>query len=89
MVVLHINGALVMFLLFCGHQDTESESCEMINGVAEPILTQKKTKVSKGQKYPCLTGWVKKMYHSLIFMELELFPLYIVITKTMNLSNEK
>ena len=36
MVVLHIYGAVEMFLLFCDHQKAESESREMENVVAGP-----------------------------------------------------
>ena len=36
------HGALAIFLLFCDHQDTYSESCEMEIGVSELILAQKK-----------------------------------------------
>ena len=42
MVLLHIYGALAILILFCDHQDTESESLDMEIGVAGPILTQKK-----------------------------------------------
>ena len=41
-VILPIYGALAISLLFCDHQDTEYESQDMENGVAGPILTQKK-----------------------------------------------
>ena len=41
-VVLHIYGALAIFLQFCGHQDIESESREMEIGVAGTISTEKK-----------------------------------------------
>ena len=46
MVLLHICGALDIFLLFCDQQDTESNKSEMEVGVAGPILTQKKRKGS-------------------------------------------
>ena len=39
--VLHIYEALAIFLLFCNHQDTESESQEMEIGLAGPIFTPK------------------------------------------------
>ena len=41
-VILHINGARAIFLLFFDHQDTESESREMEICVAGPFLTQRK-----------------------------------------------
>ena len=34
-------GALAILLLFCNHQDTESESQEIDIGVTEPIFTLK------------------------------------------------
>ena len=40
--VLHIYSARANFLLFCNHQDTDSESCEMEIDVAGPIFVQKK-----------------------------------------------
>ena len=50
-VILHIYGALAMFLLFYDHQETESESREMEIGVAGPIFTHKNIKGSTGQRY--------------------------------------
>ena len=47
-VVLHIDGDLAIFLLFCYHQDTESESQEMEIGVSGPIISQKKHKMLYG-----------------------------------------
>ena len=41
MLILHIYGARAIFLLFCNHQDTESESREMEIGVAGLIFTNK------------------------------------------------
>ena len=40
--IIHIYGARAIFLLFCDHEDTESEPSEMAIDVAGPILTQKK-----------------------------------------------
>ena len=37
--ILHIYGARAIFLLFGDHQDSGSESCELVIGVAGPILT--------------------------------------------------
>ena len=41
MTVLHICGDRAIYLLFCDHQDTESEAREMEIGADEPILTEK------------------------------------------------
>ena len=50
-VILNIYGALSILLLFCNHQDTESEAQEITTGVAGPILAQKNTKIPMGQLY--------------------------------------
>ena len=42
-VILHIHGAVAIFILFCDHKDTESESCEMDIGVTGPIFPKKMT----------------------------------------------
>ena len=41
MSILHIHGARAIFLLFCDHQDTESESCEIDMSISQPIFTHK------------------------------------------------
>ena len=41
-VIIHIYGDFSIILIFCYHQDTESESCDIELGVAGPILKQKK-----------------------------------------------
>ena len=50
--ILHLYGARSIFILVCNYKDTQSESCEMIIGVAGPILTHKNIKKSMGKKYP-------------------------------------
>ena len=35
--IIHIYGAIAIFLLFCDYQETESWSCEIEIGVAGPI----------------------------------------------------
>ena len=42
MVVPHIYGARVIFVLFCDQQDTESDSWGIRFGVPVPISTHKK-----------------------------------------------
>ena len=34
-------GALDIFLLFCDHQDTEYEACEIYISISQPIFTHK------------------------------------------------
>ena len=53
--ILHIYGVRAISLLFCNHQDTESEKWEMEIGVAGPIFTHKKSKGSMGQLYSYYT----------------------------------
>ena len=38
---IYIYGARAIFLLFCDHQDTESESHEIEISIYQPIFTQK------------------------------------------------
>ena len=40
-IIILIYVALAMFLLFCDHQNTESESIDIEIGVATPIFTHK------------------------------------------------
>ena len=39
--IIHIYGARAIFLLFCDHQDTESESREVEMRISQPIFTHK------------------------------------------------
>ena len=53
--VLHIYEALAIFLLFCNHHHTESESREMEIGVSGPVFTHKYIKASMGYQLPYTT----------------------------------
>ena len=44
MSIIHIYGARAIFLLFCNHRETESESREIEISVAGPIFTSKNIK---------------------------------------------
>ena len=44
MIIIHINGAKYIFPLFCDNEDTESDSCEIINSISQPLLTKKNIK---------------------------------------------
>ena len=47
MSILHIYGDIANFLIFCDHQDTESESNKIEINIYQPIFTHKKiSKVS-------------------------------------------
>ena len=48
-VILHIYGAIAIFILFCDRQDTESESCEIEMSISQPMFTYKNIKGSMGQ----------------------------------------
>ena len=50
-IIFHIYGDLVIFLLFCNQQCTESESREIKISAAEPISNKKNIKVSMGKPY--------------------------------------
>ena len=39
---MYIYGSRDIVLLFCDHQDTESESCEIEISISQPIFTHKK-----------------------------------------------
>ena len=41
MMTVHIYGSRVILLLFCDHQDTESESCEIEMRISQQIPTHK------------------------------------------------
>ena len=58
-------------------------------GVAGPILTQKKTSKDLWENYIYTLQYARKIFFFFfLFMELEPFFYYFVITKTLNLSNE-
>ena len=40
--ILHIYGGRAISLLFCDHQDTQSESCEIEMNISQPIFAHKK-----------------------------------------------
>ena len=87
-VILHVFGALAIFLLFYDDQDTESESWEMEIGVVGPILNHKnKMKCSMGQLYPYSTKWGKTVVVILLIYEARDILYYFVITKRLNLSH--
>ena len=60
-MIIHIYGTLAIFLLFCTHQDNESESREMEIGVSGPIFTYLNIKGSMGQRYAYSTKWEKNV----------------------------
>ena len=59
MAFLHIYGSRVIFLLFCDHQDTESESREIEISLAGPIFTHNGIKGSMGKLFSYSTRWEK------------------------------
>ena len=89
MVVLHIYRALVIFPLFCDHQDTESESREMENGVAGPKYHRKKHQSLYGTTISILYKMAGNIVVILHIFELETFPCYFVINKTLNQSHKE
>ena len=59
--ILRLYGSKYIFIMVFSYNDTQSESWEMKNGVARPILTQKKIKQSLGQQYPYPKIWGKRI----------------------------
>ena len=57
MLILHIYEVRAIFLLFCGHKDTEYESLGMEIVVAGPICNHKNIKGSILQLYPYSKRW--------------------------------
>ena len=87
-VILHVFGALAIFLLFCDDQETESESLEMEIGVVGPILNHKNNmKGPMGQLYPYSTKWVKCFLVILRIYGARAIFYYLVITKKLNISH--
>ena len=87
MVTIHIYGARAIFLLFCVHQDTGSESCEIEMRISQPIFTHKKnTKGSMGQQYPYSTRLEKNIV--VIFHIYGALAIFVVNTK-LSWSNDK
>ena len=71
-------------------KDTESELCEITIGVAGPIFTHKKIPKALWDNYiHTLLDWRKMLWQFFIFVELELFSYFFVITKTLNLGGVK
>ena len=90
MVFIHIYGARSIIVLFCDHQVTESESCEIETSISQPIFTHKKISKYLLDNYIHTIQYGRIILWKLfIFMELEPFSYYFVITKTLSWSNEK
>ena len=73
LVILHFFGDLAIFLLFCNHQNTKSESRDMEIGVSGPIFTHKNIKGSLVQWNTYKKNWKKILWQFFIFMELDPF----------------
>ena len=88
-VILNIYGALSILLLFCNHQDTESEAQEMTTGVAGTILEQKKHQRPYGTtiSIPFKIG-KSFVVISHIYSDRHIFY-YFMVTKTLILSHKK
>ena len=88
-VILHVYGALVIFILFYDDQDTESGSREMKIGVSGQIFTQKNVKVSLGKPYPYPKIWDKSIVVIIHLHGARAMFYYFMVTKTPNLSHLK
>ena len=86
-VIFHISGARAIFLLFCDHQDTESESCEMEISISEPIFTHKNISKALWENGIHTILDVNLFLWFFIFLEIEPVPYYFVFAKKLSLSN--
>ena len=78
-----------ILILFCYHQETESNSRVMEIVVAGQILTGKEVKGSIVQQYLYYTGWEKHIVVTIHIYVARAISEYWVITKTLNFINEK
>ena len=62
MVILHFYGARAIFVLFCNHQDTDYELCEIDIIIYHTIFAHKNIKGSMGKLYPYSTRWEKILW---------------------------
>ena len=71
MVIIHVYGAIAVLLLFCDHQDTEYESCEIEMSISQPIFTQeKKSKALRDKYIHTKQNGRKILWQFFIFMEI-------------------
>ena len=89
MSIVQIYEARAIFILFFNYQDTESESREIEISVYGPIFTQKKPKSIWDNDIYSTQDRRKMLWQLFIFMEVEPFLYYFMITKTLNTSHEK
>ena len=68
--ILHIYGARDVLLLFCDHQDTESELLEVEIGAAEIIYNRKISKALWDNYIHTMQYGTKMLWQLFIFMEL-------------------
>ena len=86
--IIHIYGARFIFLLFCDHQDTESDYWEMEISVYGKIFTHKNTKRSMVNQYPYSTRWEGNSVSILnIYVDKSIFY-YFVFADTLNMCIE-
>ena len=88
--IIHIYGATDIFLLFYDHQDIGSKPHEIEMSIYQPIFNHKKI-----SKYPWDNGihnlqyGRKILWEFFIFIEIDPFLYYFVLSKTPSLSKEK
>ena len=89
-LIVRICGARAILILFYDNQDTESESLEIEMILAGPIFTHKNiSKAPWGKDIHTYLDRIKILWKFFIFMELEPFSYYSLITKTPKLSNKE
>ena len=86
---IYIYGARAIFLLFCDHQDTESEQREKEIGFAQPILTKKEPSKALMENNIHTLQYGRIILAIIHIHEARAIFYYFVITKTFNLSHKK
>ena len=88
--IIHIYGAIAIFLLLYDDQDTVSTDCEIRMKISQLLSTSKY--ISKDiwdNAIHTLKNGRKILWQFFIFMELEPFLNYFIMTKTLKKSNRK
>ena len=81
MIIIHIYGAIAIFLLFYDDQDTLSTKCEIQMTISQIIFTNKN--ISKDlwdNGIHNLQNGINILWQFFVFMEIEPFPYYFMMT---------
>ena len=90
MVIIHIYRARATFILVYDEQDTDSEKIEIQMRTYQIIITHKNiSKALWENDIHNLQNGRKELWQFFIFMGLEPFFYYFMMTKTLHMSNDK